>query len=153
MKKVSLFCGLILRSKEVRPLSNRIPDCSCGSHSSKSLLMKKYFRWETWYISEKRSKELSPPFLNWMHFTKQAIPMMPGHWAEFPWAAGCSCSFYQKCSLFHKNTHKTSVWIPLTRPGHLAGADWPQGESVLLLHLDFLCCSFPEWRRNKMPWR
>lgn len=60
------------------------------------------------------------PFLNWMYLTKQAVPMMPGHWAESPGAAGCSCSFHQNSSLFHKSTHKTSSRVPSTHPGHLA---------------------------------
>lgn len=64
----------MLRCIEVRRLSNHIPDCSCGSHSCKSLLMKKHFRWETWYISGKRSKK---PFSHsYIGCTSQSRPCL-----------------------------------------------------------------------------
>lgn len=51
---------------------------------------------------------------------------MPGHWADFPWTAGCSCSCNQNSSFFYKNTHKMTVWVTPDLP-------WPLGRCQLAL--------------------
>lgn len=121
-KEADLSFGLILRSKEVKPLSNHIPDCSCGSHSCTKPGGGEWFRWGTWYTSGKRSKNLFP-FLNWTHFTKEAMPVLQGTEQHFPQqlaAAALSTSFI----LSSINTPTEPLWsTPYT--------NWPLGRCWL----------------------
>lgn len=64
-------------------------------------------------LSLEREVRKCSPFLNWTHFTKEAMPVLPGHRAELPSAAGCSCSIYQHYSLFHKHTRRASGEYPV----------------------------------------
>lgn len=93
--------------------------------------MKKHFRWEIWYISGKRSKKWFPiPELDALHETSYIHNARA--FGRVFLSSWLQLLFLPNSSLFHKHTHKTSVWIPLTRPGCLASAGWPQGESSLL---------------------